>query len=80
MKKRILGLFLASTLMLFFTGCATYSHSAAWEYKAIDCYCQNVGKTIDDMRQQGWCFVSMSAGGGGPTNAPEAVLLFKRHK
>jgi len=80
MKRRILGLLLAATLALVLTGCTTCSNSATWEYKAVPCHSQDVGKTIDDMKQQGWDFVSMSAGGGDAVNWPSAILLFKKHK
>ena len=80
MKKEIVGLLLAATLMLGLTGCATCKDSGAWEYKAVPCYSQDVGKTINDMSQQGWHFVSLSAGAGDATHWPSALLLFKKHK
>jgi Domain of unknown function (DUF4177) len=82
MKKRVLGLFLASTLALTFTGCATCSHSAAWEYKVVTPYADavTVEKQINDLTQQGWHLVSVSAGGGDATHVPETIIVFKRHK
>ena len=84
MKKRILGLVLAPALVLGFTGCATCSHSTAWEYKVAIVSGNMVAtnnvpvaeETINNMTQQGWHLVSVSAGGSDP----KVVLVFKRHK
>lgn len=82
MKKQILSFMLASTLTLGITGCSTCCDSAAWEYKAVNCTgdSQDVQKQIDNMTKEGWCFVSISGGGGDATHVPYDVLIFKRHK
>lgn len=82
MKKHIHGLLLASTLALVFTGCATSSNTAAWEYKVVTPYADaaTVEKQINDLTQQGWHLVSIAAGGGDVTHTPQAVIVFKRHK
>jgi hypothetical protein len=69
-------------LAFAFTGCATYNHSSAWEYKAATCTgdSQDVEKQINDMTQQGWHFVSIAAGAGDATHWPTAILVFKRAK
>ena len=72
---------MASTLALIFTGCATYNDSSAWEYKVVtpNLNAATVEKQINDLTQQGWHLVSVTAGesGGG---VPMTVLVFKRHK
>ena len=84
MKGRILGLLIASTLALVFTGCTTSSHSKAWDYNVQivggNMYAANnvpaAQETINRMTQQGWHLVSVSAGG----EEPKIVIVFKRHK
>jgi Domain of unknown function (DUF4177) len=82
MKKQIRCFLLASVLALAFTGCATSSHSSAWEYKVVTEYADatKLEAQINDITQQGWRLVSVAAGGGGPTTVPTTILVFKKHK
>ena len=82
-------LLLAPILAVTFTGCATYGHSGAWEYKVDTIGAgslalgptnkqleSGVQKDINSMTEHGWHFVSISPNG----NKPEVLLVFKRHK
>jgi hypothetical protein len=82
MKKRILGLLLTSTLMLGFTGCATDHDSSAWEYIMVTTNVGSEAETkINQLTEQGWHLVSMSAVADRGVDQPDtAVLVFKKHK
>jgi len=94
MKRRLFSLLLASAFAFAVTGCAMFSHSSSStstskssspkapseEYKVLTCAgdAQDVEAQINNMAQQGWHFVSMSAGGGDLTHYPTAILVFKK--
>ena len=88
MKRRLFGLLLASAFAFAVTGCSTFKHmtssssSSDDEYKVVTSAGDgpDVEKEINDMSQQGWHFVSVSAGGGDVTHYPVAILVFKKHK
>lgn len=84
MKKTMVRFILAATFALTFAGCATPKSPTDWEYK-VEIVTKNlVGannvlaaeKTINEMAQKGWQFVSLSTGG----DEPNVVLVFKRKK
>ncbi|MGH7939825.1 MAG: hypothetical protein ACREFR_01980 [Limisphaerales bacterium] len=87
MKRRLVGSLLACAVAFAVSGCKTFSHltsssSSSNEFKVVTSAGDgpDVQKTINDMTEQGWHFVSISSGGGDLKHYPVAILVFKRHK
>ncbi|HEV2328338.1 MAG TPA: DUF4177 domain-containing protein [Verrucomicrobiae bacterium] len=89
MTRRLFSTLLACAVALALTGCKTFSHSSSSstssttsspEYKCVTCAgdAPDVENEINTMANQGWHFVSMSAGGGDTTHYPVAILVFKK--
>ena len=85
MKKHILTCFVASALLVAFTGCATHCHSAAWEYKVIrrPAYAGEMETQLNDLAKQGWNVVSVSLSEEGVPSEhlmQTATIVLKRVK
>jgi hypothetical protein len=82
MKKQIVGILAAAILVFGASGCATHSRCTASEYKVVrDFAYARLEKQLNDLSQQGWTVVSITASRESTdTSVPEVIALLKRQK